>query len=284
MGWLAELPRADDLTPMAWLCTLVRVKRLLRRADVVPSPNIWYFTDTYEVENRAQDADDVIWARLSEQVCWSGADVVDVGCGDGFHLPRFAATARSVVGVEPHEPLVRRAQRRLARYPTVTVRGGTAQRLPLADASADLVHARTAYFFGPGCDPGLREADRVLRPGGALAIVDLDTRHRPYGDWMLADLPHYDPDVVDAFFARQDFTCLRVETRWRFPDREAMAAVLRIEFSARVAERAVAETLKLNAGAEGDELILPVGYRILVRRKPGGLVRSVSPQGRPSTP
>lgn len=253
------------------------------RADVVPSPNIWYYTDVYERENRAQDVDDVIWTHLAALVPWAGADVVDVGCGDGFHLTRFAATARAVVGVEPHPPLVRRAERRTARHEHVTVRRGTAQRLPLPDAGADLVHARTAYFFGPGCEPGLREADRVLRPGGALVIVDLDARYRPYGDWMLADLPHYRPREIDEFFAAAGFTCHRLRTRWRFDDRASMESILRIEFSPRVAHRAVVETLRHNRGAGDGSLELPVGYRVLVRHKPTGLVRA-SASGRAGRP
>jgi predicted RNA methylase len=35
---------------------------------------------------------------------WSSRDVLDLGCGSGFHLPRFATTARHVLGVEPHPP------------------------------------------------------------------------------------------------------------------------------------------------------------------------------------
>ena len=38
---------------------------------------------------------------------WAGRSVLDLGCGTGFHLPRFAATAASVIGVEPHPDLVR---------------------------------------------------------------------------------------------------------------------------------------------------------------------------------
>ncbi|TWE23193.1 methyltransferase family protein [Prauserella muralis] len=256
----------------------------MRKVDVVPSPNIWYHPEAYERENRAQDAGGAIWAALAEDAPWAGRDVLDVGCGDGFHLARFAETARSVTGVEPHAPLVHRAERRTAGLAGVSVRRGTAQRLPVEDASVDLVHARTAYFFGPGCEPGLAEADRVLRPGGVLAIVDLDTRHAPYGDWMLADLPHYDPDKVDEFFARAGFACRRVETRWRFPDRASMEAVLRIEFSAKVAERAVAETVRRNAGRGSGEFVLPVGYRVLVRAKPSGLLHSCSVEGSPRMP
>lgn len=235
-----------------------------RGSDTVPSPNIWHWPEVYEVENRAQDVDGEIWRVLGELVDWTGRDVVDVGCGDGFHLPRFAAAARHVIGVEPYPPLVRRARARVADLPTVGVLAGSAQRLPLPDASADVVHARTAYFFGPGCEPGLAEVDRVLRPGGRLVIVDLDVRHRPYGDWMLADLPNYDVVAVEAFFERLGFTSRAVETVWRFGSRADLEAVLRIEFSAKVAARAIAAVAGLS---------LPVGYRVLHRDKPTGLLR-----------
>jgi SAM-dependent methyltransferase len=230
---------------------------------VVPSPNIWHWPEIYEIENGAQDVDGDVWRVLAGVCDWSGRDVVDVGCGDGFHLPRFAATAASVIGVEPHEPLIARARARTAGLSTVEVRSGSAQRLPLPDGSADLVHARTAYFFGPGCQPGLREADRVLRPGGVLVIVDLDATVPPYGDWLRAELPVYDPAAVDAFFDRAGFDCHRVRTRWRFPDRASLEAVLRIEFSASVAAAAIRDVTGLG---------FPVGYRVLVRHRPRGLL------------
>jgi SAM-dependent methyltransferase len=224
--------------------------------EPIPSPNIWNWPEVYERENRAQDAEGAIWAALREAVPWAGADVLDVGCGDGFHLPVFAAEAASVTGVEPHAGLVERARERTAGL-AVVHRAGAA-RLPLSDRSVDLVHARTAYFFGPGCEPGLAEAQRVLRPGGAIAIVDLDATVEPYGGWMLADLPRYRPDRVEQFFERHGFSMRRIATTWRFPDRETLEAVLRIEFSRPVAERAIAATTGL---------VLPVGYRLHVRRK-----------------
>lgn len=237
----------------------------VRPDDVVPSPNIWHWPDLYEIENNAQDVDGAIWQALAERCDWTGRDVLDLGCGDGFHLSQFASAARGVVGVEPHQPLVRRARQRVAGLSSVEVMVGAAQRIPLPDASVDVVHARTAYFFGPGCEPGLAEADRVLRPGGVLAIVDLDGGSAPYGDWLRADLPQYDPAKVEQFFAGAGFDSVDVRTTWRFDDRESLEAVLRIEFSAPVARRAVAAVSGLS---------FPVGYRVRTRRKPTGLVRS----------
>lgn len=235
---------------------------------VRPSPNIWHWPETYEAENRAQDSTGALWRALREHGDWAGRDVVDVGCGDGFHLPLFAATARTVVGVEPHPPLARRARRRVETVrpreaSDIDVRIAPAQRLPLADASVDLVHARTAYFFGPGCEPGLAEAERVLRPGGTLAIVDLDATCPPYGTWMRADMPHYDPGAVESFFERHGFRSTSVDTLWRFHDRASLEAVLGIEFSAKVARRAARET---------PGRTVPVGYRLRLRSKPVGLL------------
>jgi SAM-dependent methyltransferase len=222
------------------------------RTKLIPSPNIWNWPEVYEQENVAQDVEGAIWAALAEETPWAGLDVVDVGCGDGFHL-RFFEGARSVIGVEPYAPLVERAQRR-----GLPVARGGASALPLEDASVDLVHARTAYFFGPGCEPGLAEAARVLRPGGAIAIVDLDATAAPYGDWMRADIPHYDPVAAERFFTHAGFSLRRIPTTWRFPDRATCEAVLRIEFSPAVAERALSEVTGTT---------ITVGYRMHVRRK-----------------
>ena len=230
----------------------------------IPSPNVWRWPDVYEIENRAQDATGAIWRALRGACPWDGRDVVDIGCGDGFHLPTFASTAATVTGVEPHRGLARRAARRVANLDNVRVVAGHAQHTDLPASSADLVHARTAYFFGPGCEPGLAEADRVLRPGGTLAIVDLDFARSPYGSWLRAELPGYDPAAVERFFGAAGFTTTRIETDWRFANRADLESVLRIEFSAAVAARAIADTRGL---------AIPVTYRLHTRRKPTGLLR-----------
>ncbi len=231
---------------------------------MLPSPNIWNWPEVYERENRAQDADGALWRALAERVDWTGADVVDVGCGDGFHLPRFAERARSVTGVEPHEPLVERARRRVAGLRSVRVLAGSAQQLPLPAGSADLVHARTAYFFGPGCEPGLVEVDRVLRPGGVFAVLDLDGTQDPYGTWLCAAAPRYRPSAVETFFDARGFDCRRVDTEWRFERRSDLEDALRIEFTTDVAATAIART---------PGLTIPVRYRLHVRRKPIGFLR-----------
>src|SRR3954447_25010088 len=137
---------------------------------------------------------------------WRGGLVLDVGCGTGYHLPRFAADAARVIGVEPHPPLLELARRRTAGLAAVDVRAGTAQRLPVADASVDVVHARWAYFFGPGCEPGLREVARVLRRRGAAFVVDNDASRSTLGAWFRRSLPSYEPQEVERFWARQGWS------------------------------------------------------------------------------
>jgi len=130
------------------------VPRSLPRG-AVPSPNIWQHPATYELENHAVDRDGLLEDAMRARADWAGRVVLDLGCGTGFHLPRFAGTASHVYGVEPHPGLLRLATRRTRSVSGVTVLAGTAQAVPLPDASVDVAHARWAYFFGPGCEPGL---------------------------------------------------------------------------------------------------------------------------------
>ncbi|AYJ49425.1 class I SAM-dependent methyltransferase [Rhodococcus sp. P1Y] len=236
-----------------------------RAPHSIPSPNIWNWPRVYEAENRAQDVDGRIVAVLRRVAPWDGGTVVDVGCGTGFHLPLFASTAKHVIGVEPYEPLVIAAKRRTADLGNVSLAVGHAESLPLPAESADVIHARTAYFFGVGSGPGIAEAMRVLRPGGTLVVVDLDVSASPYGDWMRSDLPKYNCEAVEAFFWAQGFEMERVDTVWRFPDRPTLRKVLGIEFTERTAARAA----KSIPGLEID-----VRYRVHWRRKPLGLERA----------
>jgi ubiquinone/menaquinone biosynthesis C-methylase UbiE len=213
----------------------------VRLPGTVPSPNIWDHPDVYEAENRGVDPDGVIEAAMRARHDWAGQVLLDVGCGTGFHLPYFAADAARVVGVEPHPPLLARARHRVRDLPTVQVLAGTAQTLPLPDASVDVVHARWAYFFGPGCEPGLAELDRVLRRGGTAFVVDNDATRSTFGAWFRRALPGYDPAAVERFWARRGWQRESLDIRWEMPDRAVFEAVVRIEFTPALAEEILAE-------------------------------------------
>ena len=179
---------------------------------------------------------------MRSRVDWSGRDVLDIGCGTGFHLPRFAADAASVIGVEPHPDLLALAVRRTRALFNVTVQHGTAQALPLPDASVDVVHARWAYFFGPGCEPGLAELDRVVRRGGVALVVDNDATRSTFGSWFRRGYPKQPTaEDIERFWSTRGWTRTPVDMGWRFSSRADLESVVRIEFDATNAETFLAE-------------------------------------------
>jgi SAM-dependent methyltransferase len=207
----------------------------------IPSPNIWNHPELYEVENRAVDPDQRIEAAMRSVLDWAGLDLLDLGCGTGFHLPRWASDARSVAGVEPNPALAAIARRRTSRLANVRVLEGTAQEVPLPDASVDVVHARWAYFFGPGCEPGLAELSRVVRRGGAGFVIDNDATRSTFGAWFRRGYPSFDPVAVERFWSSHGWTRMPLDIEWRFSRRADLEAVVGIEFKPELAKEIVAE-------------------------------------------
>jgi len=179
---------------------------------------------------------------------WSGRSVLDIGCGTGFHLPWLASTADRVVGVEPYADLVAIARRRARRLPHVSVLEGTAQALPVPDASVDVAHARWAYFFGPGCEPGLAELERFVRRGGTAFVIDNDPTRSTFGAWFRRGYPTVDPVAVERFWSTRGWTRVPVDMRWSFSSRTDLESVVRIEFTRGVAD----EVLAAHEGTEVD--------------------------------
>ena len=90
--------------------------------------------------------------------------IVDLAAGTGKLTRLLAGSGATVIAVEPV------AEMRAALPASVQVLEGTAERIPLDTASADLVTVAQAFHWFDG-DAALAEIQRVLRPGGRLALV-----------------------------------------------------------------------------------------------------------------
>ena len=201
------------------------------------APNLGGRPAVYELENRALHRAGHVLSAMRGLAPWAGRTIVDLGCGSGFWLPVYAADAASVIGVEPDQVLLDGARRRTAGTPRVETIAGSAEHLPLPDDSADVVHARFAYFFPPGTDAGLAEALRVLRPGGRLIVVDNDYRWGEFAELLSAASSRPTRAVaadVDEWWRARGATRHEVRSEWRFARRADLAAVLGIEFPERV--------------------------------------------------
>lgn len=110
-----------------------------------------------------------------------GNRVLDVGSGTGY-LARMLATTvgerGSVEGIDAAPEMVAWATRKARHLPNCRFREGTAESLPYADGSFDLVVCNFVIRLLPldAQVPALREMRRVLRPGGSLLVTGAPMR------------------------------------------------------------------------------------------------------------
>lgn len=97
---------------------------------------------------------------------------LEIGCANGHRVATLARMLGAAgAGVDPSHEAIEAGR---AQFPDVDLRVGTADRIPYADASFDLVIFGFCFYL---IDPAshfqtVAEADRVLRDGGSLAILD----------------------------------------------------------------------------------------------------------------
>lgn len=202
------------------------------------APNIGSRPASYELENQALDRAGHVLTAMRSIAPWAGQSIVDLGCGTGYWLRPYAAEAARVIGIEPDPALRAAARERAADLPVSEVLAGSAEHIPLADSSVDVVHARFAYFFPPGTDAGLTEVLRVLRPGGRLVVVDNDYRWGEFSRLLAASAsrpPLQTAALVDAWWRDRGATRQEVRSQLEFASRADLSAVLHIEFPAEVA-------------------------------------------------
>jgi SAM-dependent methyltransferase len=133
----------------------------------------------------AATAEIVDWLAATELI-GPAAAVLDLGCGIGRVAAALAPRVTSVLGLDVSAGMIRMAAARCAGLANVrcAVSGGT-DLGGLPDGGFDLVLAVDSfpYLLQAGvADRHVAEAHRVLRPGGALAVLNLSYRADPAAD------------------------------------------------------------------------------------------------------
>jgi SAM-dependent methyltransferase len=145
------------------------------------------------------------------------SDVLDLAAGTGKLTRALIAAGARVTAVEPLFAMRQMLQQRL---PEATVTEGTAEHIPVQDATEDLVTVAQAFHWFDA-DKAVTEIARVLRPGGGLAAI-WNVRDESV-EWMAmirelieearADTPsHTSGDWRKPFDAGGPFEPLRLET------------------------------------------------------------------------
>lgn len=148
--------------------------------------------------------------------------VLEIGLGSGLNLPFYGDRVSEVIGVDPHEALNRMARRRLdsTRLP-VRIVNGSAEALPLDDASVDCVVTTWTLCSIGAVDRALQEMRRVLRPGGEILFIEHGTApDTAVARWQDRLTPLWRRCAggcrlnrpIDHLFARAGFTITDLET------------------------------------------------------------------------
>ncbi len=102
-----------------------------------------------------------------------GGRILEVGVGTGLSLPHYSRQCR-LCGVDISEPMLRKAQDRVAEFGLSNVEGlwvMDAERLSFPNDSFDVVVAQYVVTTVPNPEATLDEFARVLKPGGEIVLV-----------------------------------------------------------------------------------------------------------------
>jgi len=109
--------------------------------------------------------------------------VLEVGIGSGLNLPRYSRHVQQVIGLEPSPKLLNMARSVGRQSFPVDLIEGSAEEIPLENASVDTIVTTWTLCTIPDASQALNEMRRVLKPGGRLLFVEHGRAPEPNVVW-----------------------------------------------------------------------------------------------------
>jgi ubiquinone/menaquinone biosynthesis C-methylase UbiE len=138
-----------------------------------------------QIETRRYELEPFIH-RYAEFGSTRGQKVLEIGVGLGTDHVQFARAGADLHGVDLTERSIELVQRRLELEGlSSSLQVADAEQLPFPDGSFDVVYSWGVLHHTPGTPSAIREAIRVLRPGGRICVM-VYARHAwvSYGLWL----------------------------------------------------------------------------------------------------
>jgi len=153
----------------------------------------------YDVQWSGWSAETLNW-MLDNAECHSSDALLDVATGTGFTALAFAPYVGSVIGLDVSPGMLAQARRQAEERSigNTEFREAPAEALPFADETFDIVTCRIAPHHFLEIEKFVSEAARVLKPGGALLLVDTTVPDTDPGaaEWQNAVETVRDPSHV----------------------------------------------------------------------------------------
>ena len=179
----------------------------------------------FAIERSSMDRQGKVMEFLNSYL--PGGLILDLGAGDGYTAARI--TGADIICLEPSDGMVNFKNNRLWAK-------GSAENIPFHNNYFDAVYSTWAYFL-PGIDKskGLREAERVVKDGGTIIVID-NAGNDEFCSWA----PHPIAEGPE-FYLENRFSVCSIETAFEFDSIDDALALMTLYFGDKITK----ENIKL---------------------------------------
>ena len=116
----------------------------------------------------------------------TAGNILDAGCGNGYMSKEFAklvGSAGKVYAIDAHEESIRQLKSEADQRNIFVTLSDITKKTEIEDSSIDLIYLSMVFhgFTVFQTESFLNEVKRILKPGGILAIVEVDKGDTPFG-------------------------------------------------------------------------------------------------------